>query len=66
MAKFNFLHHAKKPTEIIDAFVIRLCASKSDPYKGLYGSAYIAARSLQPLVKKVHTSAQSEASHANN
>jgi hypothetical protein len=66
VARFNFLDHAKKPTEVIDAFITRVCASKSDPYKGLYGEAYIAANALKPQVKKVRTSAQSEASHANN
>ena len=64
MAKFNFLDHAKKPTEVIDAFISRVCASKTDPYKGLYGPAYIDANSLKPSVKKVQTSAHAEVRHA--
>ena len=57
MAKFNFLDHSRKPTEIKEAVVIRIRDSKPDPYSGLRGHAYIAARGLNPPVKRVQTSA---------
>ena len=57
MPKLNLLNASKKPIELIDAFIVRTCASKSDPYKGLYGQAYIEARGLKQPVNRVQTSA---------
>ena len=57
MAKFNFLDHTKKPTEIKEKTVVRIRATAPDAYSGLRGHAYIAARGLNPPVTRVQTSA---------
>lgn len=55
MAKFNFLTHRAKPTEVPETnFLVRTRATAKDPYEGLRGRDYINARKTD----KVQTSTQ--------
>lgn len=56
MAKFNFLSHRDQPTDIKPK--VRVRATAQDPFAGLRGRDYIAARGLNAPVQKVQTSAQ--------